>query len=65
MEIISIIADVCGILGFIISIFVVSKVYNIRKEQKNNNKVDVSGKATISGDFIGRDKNKGSPLCRQ
>jgi hypothetical protein len=42
MEIISIIADVCGILGFIISIFAVSKVYSIRKELKNNNNVNDS-----------------------
>jgi hypothetical protein len=56
MEIISIIADICGILGFIISIFAVNKVYNIKKELKNNNKVDVSGKTTIGGDFVGRDK---------
>jgi hypothetical protein len=54
---ISIIADICGILGFIISIFAVSKVYNIKKEIKDNNKVNVSGTTTISGDFVGRDKN--------
>lgn len=56
MGIISVIADICGILGFVISIFAVSKVYNIRKELKNNNKVDVSGKTTIGRDFVGRDK---------
>ena len=55
MEIISVIANICGILGFVISIFAVSKVYNIRKDLKNNNKVDVSG-TTIGGDFVGRDK---------
>ncbi|MDR0506579.1 MAG: hypothetical protein LBH32_07165 [Dysgonamonadaceae bacterium] len=56
MEVISVIADICGILGFVISIFAVSKVYNIKKELKNNNKVDVSGKTTIGRDFVGRDK---------
>lgn len=55
MEVISVIADICGILGFIISLFVANKVYHIRKEQ-NNSKVDVSGKTTIGRDFIGRDK---------
>jgi len=53
---ISIIADICGILGFIISLFAVKKVYNIKKEMKNFNKVKVSGKTKIDRDFIGRDK---------
>lgn len=56
MEIISTLADICGILGFVISIFAVSKVYNIRKELKNNNYVNVSGKTNIGGNFVGRDK---------
>ena len=53
---ISIIADVCGILGFAISLFAVSKVYNIKKEMTNNNEIKVSGKTEIGGDFVGRDK---------
>ena len=53
---ISIIADICGILGFLISIFAISKVYKINKEIKENNKVNVSGKTKIGGDFVGRDK---------
>jgi hypothetical protein len=56
MEVISVIANICGILGFIISIVAVNKVYNIKKEMRNNNKVDVSGQTTIGGDFVGRDK---------
>lgn len=57
MEItISIIADFCGIFGFLISIFAVSKVYQIKKEIKNNNKVEVSGTTSIGRDFVGRDK---------
>jgi hypothetical protein len=56
MEIISLIANICGILGFVISLFAVSKVYNIKKELKNNNKVDVSGNTNVGGDFVGRDK---------
>jgi fructose 1,6-bisphosphatase len=56
METISLIADICGILGFLISIFAVSKVYKIKKEMSDNNKVSVSGKTNIGGDFTGRDK---------
>lgn len=56
METISVIADVCGILGFIISIFAVSKVYNIKKEMRDNNKVSIKGNTDIGGDFTGRDK---------
>lgn len=53
---ISIIADICGIFGFLISIFAVSKVYQIKKEIKDNNKVKVSGNTSVGGDFVGRDK---------
>lgn len=55
--VISIIANICGILGFIISLVAVNQVYNIKKEIKNsnNNKVDVSD-TKIGGDFVGRDK---------
>ena len=53
---VSIIADICGILGFLISLFAVNKVYTIKKEMKNNNEVNVSGKTEIGGDFVGRDK---------
>ena len=53
---ISIIADVCGIMGFLLSLFAVKKVYSIKKEIKGNNKVKVSGQTKIGGDFVGRDK---------
>ena len=53
----SFIADICGILGFAISLFTVSKVYKIKKEMRENNKVTVSGNTKIGGDFTGRDKN--------
>ncbi|WP_161499179.1 hypothetical protein [Flavipsychrobacter stenotrophus] len=53
---ISLIADICGILGFAISLFTVNKVYKITKEIKENNKVTVSGNTKVGGDFIGRDK---------
>lgn len=52
----SIIASACGILGFLISLFAVNSVNNIKKEMKENNKVNVSGKTEIGGDFTGRDK---------
>lgn len=53
---ISVVADICGIFGFLISIFAVSKVYNIKKQIKNSNKVSVKD-TTVDGDFTGRDKN--------
>jgi hypothetical protein len=53
----SIIASICGILGFLISLFAVNSVSNIKKEMKENNKVKVSGKTNVGGDFVGRDKN--------
>ena len=53
---ISIVADICGILGFFISIFAVCKVYIIKKQIKDSNKIYVKG-TTVSGDFVGRDKN--------
>jgi hypothetical protein len=40
----------------LISIFAVSKVYNIKKQIKNSNKVSVKD-SKIGGDFVGRDKN--------
>jgi hypothetical protein len=48
------IADLCGIIGFIISLFAIGGVIRINKKI-NSNKVNVS-KSTISGDFTGRDK---------
>ena len=56
MEIISIVADGCGILAFFISLFAVNKINNIRKEMRDNNKVSVSGDTKVGGDFVGRDK---------
>jgi len=53
---ISMIADICGILGFIISLIVAKSVYSIRSEMRSNNKVKISGKTQIRGDFVGRDK---------
>lgn len=55
-NIITVIANICGILGFLISIFAVSKVYKIKKEIKDSNKVKVSGNTSVGGDFVGRDK---------
>lgn len=55
---ISIVADICGILAFIISIVVAGKVYNINKQINNKDKNKVTVKdSKIGGDFVGRDKN--------
>jgi hypothetical protein len=51
---ISIIADVCGILGFIISLFAINGVRKI-KNNINSNKVSAKD-IQIGGDFTGRDK---------
>lgn len=55
-SIISTIADICGILGFLISLFAVGQVYSIKNKINNSNKVKVSD-SEIGGDFVGRDKN--------
>jgi len=52
----SIVASICGILGFLLSLFAIKQVYNIKKTI-NSNKVNLKGKTKIGGDFIGRDKN--------
>jgi hypothetical protein len=52
----SIVASICGILGFLLSLFAIKQVYNIKKTI-NSNKVYLKGKTKIGGDFIGRDKN--------
>ena len=49
------IADICGILGFIISLFAIGGVIRINK-RINSNKVSVTGTTTVGGDFTGRDK---------
>jgi multisubunit Na+/H+ antiporter MnhG subunit len=55
MEILSSIADVCGILGFIISLFAIGGVIRINKKI-DSNKVNLK-KTKISGGFTGRDSN--------
>jgi len=52
---ISIISDVCGILGFLISLYAANGVYKLKNQE--NNKVKVEG-TSIGGDFVGRDRNK-------
>jgi hypothetical protein len=50
----SLFSDLCGIAGFIISLFAVGAVIRINKKISSNN---VSLKDTdIGGDFTGRDK---------
>ncbi len=55
---ISVIADICGILAFVISLFVANTVYRIKKQitNSNNNSLNVSGTTNVGGDFTGRDK---------
>ncbi|MEZ4942258.1 MAG: hypothetical protein R3D58_15375 [Saprospiraceae bacterium] len=48
------IADICGILGFIFSLFALGGVIRINKKINSNN-VSVSN-SPITGDFTGRDK---------
>lgn len=45
-ETISIVADICGILGFLISIFAVTKVYKIKTKIENT---DSSIRQTAKG----------------
>jgi hypothetical protein len=52
---ISLLADICGILAFFISLYAATGVYKINK-RNNSNKVSVKG-TTIGGDFTGRDKS--------
>lgn len=51
----STIADICGIVGFIISLIAIGGVIKINKRINSNN-VTVK-KTDIGGDFTGRDKN--------
>lgn len=53
----SIVASICGIIGFLLSIFAVSKVVKIDKRLNNSNNVSLKGNNNIGGDFVGRDKN--------
>lgn len=55
-EIISIIANICGILGFFISIFAVTKVIKLTQQIKGDNNNTVSMKGDVGGNFVGRDK---------
>jgi hypothetical protein len=52
-EVISIIADICGILGFVFSLFALKQIQMIKKDA---NRVNVK-RTNIGGDFVGRDRN--------
>jgi hypothetical protein len=56
-ETITLIASICGILGFFISIFAVSKVFKLKQQIKGYNNSNVNVKGNIGGNFVGRDKN--------
>ena len=49
METISLIADICGILGFLVSLFVASRVMKISNKIDANIEVDKSNKQTAFG----------------
>ncbi|MEO9891821.1 hypothetical protein [Aurantibacter sp.] len=55
-ETISIIANICGILGFFISLFAVAKVFKLKQQIKGDNNSNVSLKGNVGGNFVGRDK---------
>jgi hypothetical protein len=55
-ETISIIANICGILGFFISLFAVAKVFKLKQQIKGDNNSNVSVKGDVGGNFVGRDK---------
>jgi multisubunit Na+/H+ antiporter MnhG subunit len=50
----SLIADICGIIGFVMSLVAVGGVVRINKKI-NSNKISTKD-TTIGGDFTGRDK---------
>ena len=56
-ETISLIANICGILGFFISIFAVAKVLKLKQQIKGDNNTLVNMKGDVKGDFTGRDRN--------
>jgi hypothetical protein len=56
-NILSVVADICVILGFLVSLFVANTVWKIRRDT-NTNKVNVSGNTKVGGDFTGRDKTE-------
>lgn len=55
-ELISTISDICGILGFIISIFAATQVFKLKQKIKGNNNTQSNVNGNIGGDFVGRDK---------
>lgn len=56
-ETISLIANICGILGFFISIFSVSKVFKLKQQIKGDKNNTVNVKGDVGGNFTGRDNN--------
>lgn len=56
-ELISTISDVCGILGFIISIFAAYQVIKLKQNINGNNNTQSNMKGNVGRDYIGRDKN--------
>ena len=48
---ISTIADICGILGFIISLFAASQIIKLKQQIKGNNNSNVSVKGNVGGQY--------------
>lgn len=55
-EFISTISDICGILGFIISIFAATQVFKLKQKINGNNNTQSNVNGNIGGGFVGRDK---------
>lgn len=55
-EIISTISDVCGILGFLISIYAASQVIKLKQKNTGDNNTQSNVTGNIGRDYVGRDK---------
>ncbi|WP_336687833.1 hypothetical protein [Chryseobacterium bernardetii] len=55
-EIISTVSDVCGILGFLISIYATSQVIKLKQKNSGDNNIQSNVTGNIGRDYIGRDK---------
>lgn len=55
-ELISTISDICGILGFLVSIYTASVVVKLKQKIKGNNNTLSNIKGNVGRDFVGRDK---------
>lgn len=56
-ETISILANICGIMGFLLSLYATSQILKIKQKIEGDNNTTTSFTGSVGGDFIGRDKN--------